>query len=63
MPITSKQKFTIAAKDSFDYPLVGLAAFIAGYGQLTTPIRRSARDGRAMAGEWAWSMPIKPSAT
>jgi hypothetical protein len=33
-PITAKQKFTIAAKDSFDYPLVGLAAFIAGYGQL-----------------------------
>jgi hypothetical protein len=34
MPITPKQKFTIAAKDSFDYPLVGLAAFIAAYGQL-----------------------------
>jgi hypothetical protein len=34
MPITVKQKFTIAAKDSFDYPLVGLAAFIAAYGQL-----------------------------
>ena len=33
-PITPKQKFTIAAKDSFDYPLLGLAAFIAGYGQL-----------------------------
>ena len=33
-PITAKQKFTIAAKDSFDYPLVGLAAFIAAYGQL-----------------------------
>jgi len=33
-PITSKQKFTIAAKDSFDYPLLGLAAFIAGEGQL-----------------------------
>lgn len=33
-PITAKQKFTIAAKDSFDYPLVGLAAVIAGYGQL-----------------------------
>ncbi len=34
MPITVKQKFNIAAKDSFDYPLLGLAAFIAGYGQL-----------------------------
>jgi hypothetical protein len=35
MPITPKQKLTIAAKDSFDYPLLGLAAFLAGYGQLT----------------------------
>src|SRR5579863_3177373 len=34
MPITPGQKFTIAAKDSFDYPLVGLAAFIAAEGQL-----------------------------
>jgi hypothetical protein len=29
MPITVKQKFTIAAKDSFDYPLLGLAAVLA----------------------------------
>jgi hypothetical protein len=34
-PITAKQKLTIASKDSFDYPLVGLAAFLAAYGQLT----------------------------
>jgi len=34
MPITTKRKFTIASKDSFDYPLVGLAAVIAGWGQL-----------------------------
>jgi len=34
MPITAKQKFAIASKDSFDYPLLGLAAFIAGYEQL-----------------------------
>ena len=33
-PITPRQKFTIAAKDSFDYPLLGLAAFLAGFGQL-----------------------------
>jgi hypothetical protein len=33
MPITVKQKFTIAAKDSFDSPLVGLAAVIAAWGQ------------------------------
>ena len=33
-PITAKQKLTIATKDSFDYPLVGLAAVIAGFGQL-----------------------------
>jgi hypothetical protein len=35
MPITPKQKLTIAAKDSFDYPLVGLAAVLAAEGQLT----------------------------
>ena len=34
-PITTKQKFTIASKDSFDYPLVLLAGAIAGLGQLT----------------------------
>lgn len=34
-PITAKQKFTIGAKDSFDYPLVMLAGVIAGFGQLT----------------------------
>jgi hypothetical protein len=32
-PITVKQKFAIASKDSFDYPLIGLAAVIAGLGQ------------------------------
>ncbi|HEX4594231.1 MAG TPA: hypothetical protein VH157_08140 [Bryobacteraceae bacterium] len=32
-PITVKQKFTIASKDSFDYPLVMLGAAIAGIGQ------------------------------
>jgi hypothetical protein len=32
-PITAKQKFTIASKDSFDYPLVALGAAIAGIGQ------------------------------
>jgi len=34
-PITAKQKFTIASKDSFDYPLVLLGAGTAGLGQLT----------------------------
>lgn len=34
-PITAKQKFIIGSKDSFDYPLVLLAAGIAGLGQLT----------------------------
>src|SRR3984957_438191 len=33
-PITAKQKFTIASKDSFDYPLIALGAAIAGMGQL-----------------------------
>jgi len=32
-PITAKQKFTIASKDSFDYPLIALGAAIAGIGQ------------------------------
>jgi hypothetical protein len=32
-PITAKQKFIIASKDSFDYPLLGLAAVIAAEGQ------------------------------
>jgi hypothetical protein len=35
MPITWKQKLTIASKDSFDYPLVLLAAAFAGLGQVT----------------------------
>lgn len=34
-PITTKQKFIIASKDSFDYPLVLVAAGVAGLGQLT----------------------------
>jgi len=34
-PITVKQKFAIASKDSFDYPLIMLGAAIAGVGQLT----------------------------
>jgi len=34
-PISAQHKFVIAAKDSFDYPLLGLSAFLAGYGQLT----------------------------
>jgi len=33
--ITAKQKMTIAAKDSFDYPLVILAGMFAGLDQLT----------------------------
>jgi hypothetical protein len=33
-PITTHQKFAIGFKDSFDYPLVGLAAILAGEGQL-----------------------------
>ena len=33
-PITTRQKFIIASKDSFDYPLVILAGALAGLGQL-----------------------------
>jgi hypothetical protein len=33
-PISAKHKIYIASKDSFDYPLVGIAAVFAGFGQL-----------------------------
>jgi hypothetical protein len=33
-PITAKQKFTIATKDSFDYPVLFTTAFFAGLSQL-----------------------------
>jgi len=39
MPITAKQKLTIASKDSFDYPLLGLAAILAAEGQLVNSNR------------------------
>jgi hypothetical protein len=34
-PISLRQKFVIASKDSFDYPLVFLAGALAGVGQLS----------------------------
>jgi len=34
MPITTKQKFTIARKDTFDYPSYLLAAAFSGLSQL-----------------------------
>ena len=34
MPITTKQKFTIAIKDTFDYPSYALAAVFSGLSQL-----------------------------
>ena len=46
-PITAKQKFSIASKDSFDYPLVALSAVIAGWGQLTNG---NPSFGQGMAG-------------
>src|ERR1700730_5784062 len=46
-PINAKQKFSIASKDSFDYPLVALAAVIAGWGQLTND---NPSFGQGMAG-------------
>jgi len=33
-PITTRQKFMIATKDSFDYPVLGTTAFFAGLSQL-----------------------------
>jgi|SRR5580704_1061135 hypothetical protein len=46
-PITTKQKFTIGAKDSFDYPLVLLAGAFAGLGQVTN---QHPAFGQGMAG-------------
>jgi hypothetical protein len=46
-PITAKQKFTIGAKDSFDYPLVVLAGALAGLGQLTN---QNPSFGQGLAG-------------
>src|SRR5437660_9347828 len=33
-PITTKQKFTIATKDSFDFPVFGTTGFFAGLSQI-----------------------------
>jgi len=46
-PITAKQKFIIGSKDSFDYPLVLLAASIAGIGQFDNA---NPSFGQGMAG-------------
>jgi hypothetical protein len=46
-PITTKQKFIIGAKDSFDYPLVLLAGAFAGLGQLTN---QHPQFGQGLAG-------------
>ena len=64
MPITAKQKLTIAAKDSFDYPLVGLAAVhrrLRAADQRPSVIRPGMGGLRPACG--TWSTPIKPSAT
>ena len=34
VPLTTRRKLTIATKDSFDYPIFGLAAFFSGQAQL-----------------------------
>jgi hypothetical protein len=47
MPITPKQKLTIASKDSFDYPLIGLAAVLAAEQQLANT---NPSFGQGMAG-------------
>jgi hypothetical protein len=46
-PLTNRQKLTIARKDSFDYPLVLLAAALAGIGQWTN---QDPSYGQGMAG-------------
>jgi len=45
--ISVKEKFVIASKDSFDYPLVLLASAIAGLGQLTN---QNPSFGQGLAG-------------
>jgi hypothetical protein len=46
-PLTNRQKFSIARKDSFDYPLVLLAAGLAGIGQWSN---QNPSFGQGMAG-------------
>lgn len=46
-PLTVKQKFTIATKDSFDYPLLLLGAAYGGLGQLTN---QNPSFGQGLAG-------------
>ena len=46
-PITTKQKFIIGAKDSFDYPLFLLGAATAGVGQITN---QNPSFGQGLAG-------------
>jgi hypothetical protein len=53
--LTSKQKLTIAAKDSFDYPLFLLAAAYAGLDQLENDDRSYGQGGKGYAkrlGAW-----------
>jgi hypothetical protein len=46
-PLTTRQKLTIASKDSFDYPLILLAGGLAGIGQWTD---ENPSFGQGMAG-------------
>ena len=46
-PISTKRKWVIGLKDSFDYPLMGVAAIIAGIGQLSNA---NPSFGQGMAG-------------
>jgi len=51
--ITWKQKLNIARKDSFDYPLVGLAAVFAGLGQLSNQNPSFGQGVEGYAHRWA----------
>jgi hypothetical protein len=44
-PITTKQKFTIATKDSFDYPVLGTTALFTGLSQLEGSDNRTYGQG------------------
>lgn len=51
--LTARQKINIARKDSFDYPLVGLAGVLAGLGQLADQQPSFGQGVKGYAHRWA----------
>ena len=50
--LTNRQKLDIAAKDSFDYPLVALAGVLAGLGQLTNQAPSFGQGAKGFGHRW-----------